>query len=325
VDTRYRWHYGGNAFYRPASSPTTSIVIREPVQATSLVMEVDENRLFIGQRAVVSGTLTTGGTPRVNRSIELSVSTDGGATWTVLTSRQTNVEGQASVTVRPTSASRYRWRFAGAGPLQPSSSNVVKVAVYPLEATSLTNVVAQSTIDAGKRAELWTLFRVKGDPAPGTEVVLQRSPAGTIRWTTVASVTTGAGGLASARVPQDTNMEYRWLYLGSESRSRATSPVRLVKARFVVTLSVISAPPHAGDRILVDGTVSRHTGAPVKLMRQTASGPVPLASATVRTDGTYQIAVTLSTAGSYKLYAEVGPDTRNVAGKSALEVVQVPN
>lgn len=98
----------------------------------------------------------------------------------------------------------------------------------------------------------------------------------------------------------------------------------VVRSRFVVTLRVTSAPAHAGERVFLAGTVSRHTGEPVRLLHQTPTGAVELARATVRTDGTFLITATLPTAGSYALFAAVGPDARNALGRSPTLTVDVP-
>jgi hypothetical protein len=324
VATRYQWRFAETDDLRAARSPSTVVDIAEPTRATELAIEVGASRIYVGQKTTVRATLTAGGEPRMNRQVELSASTDGGLTWAPVATRTTDAIGQASAAVAPTETTRYRWRFAGAGNFTSSSSPTKTVTVLPLRTSTLTNAAAALTIDAGDRARLSTVLKVDGRALVGATVELQSAPLARGAWDPVARAVTDAGGAASVAVRQEVNRLYRWVYAGSPSDAEAVSPKLTVNARFVVSAVALASPGPGSSSLVVGGRVSRHTGVPVRLMKVTSTGPVELARATIRTDGTYRITVARLPAGSFRAFVEVGPDLFNAAGRSANIAVQVP-
>ena len=323
VDTRYQWVFEASTAYASSRSPMTTVIVRQPLVPTALDNTVEGSFLYVGQSGTVRATLTAAGEPRPNRMLKLEFSEDGGVTWNTMTNRFTDVNGQVTVRVTPIRTTRFRWRFAGAANYEASQSAAKIVTVAPKRAAVMTNSAEAAVIDSGAKAQLSTTLTANGLAYPGQTVRLQRTRAGTSDWQTVASVVTGAGGFAKALVSQDVTMSYRWTYPGDDTTNAATSGTKTVEARFVVT-AIASPPATAADRLFVTGLVSRNTGEPVRLMRVTGSTPVQLTTATVRADGTYQLAIKLP-AGTYKVFVEVGPDDLNARGRSPDLDVVIPN
>ena len=325
-ETVYRWRFAPTPDLRGAQSPTTRVVIADPPQATSLANEVDDDTLWLGQHAVVRGTLTVGTTPKQYRRIELWSSTDAGATWTRLLSQATDAQGRVSLDVAPTTTTTYEWRFAGGGSLLASTSPDRTVTVSPLLDSTLDSTADATTVTAGDFPKLTAQLTAGGAPVAGASLTLVKSPPGRGSWTVVARLTTGDDGKTTIFVQQFANMTYRWVYRGSESTTPVTSTDLTILARFRVTAQAAAVPAAPGDRLLVTGRVHRYTGAPLRLYQVTDSGAGTLLGQTsLHTDGTYQLAVVMPTAGTFTLYAEIGPDSQNEQGRSPTFMVTVPS
>lgn len=328
VETLYEWRFAGSGDFRASRSPTTRVAITPPPTPTEVAIELvadgDDEQIYDGQTARVGGTLTAGAVPRVNRTLILERSTDGGTSWVQVTTRVTNGAGQVSAEVAPTATVAYRWRFAGAGPYLPSTSPTALLTVTPLTRTSLSNSASPTSIVARYFTQLTTFLTAGESPVPGATVTLQRRPAPGSSWSNVLSATTDATGRAAASVTQEVNTAYRWVYPGSVSTAATTSPTVNVQAKFLVVATIEQHPGVEGDDVIIRGSAHRYSGAGARLMQRTPTGPIVIGSASMLNDGTFRITQKMSTPGTFSLFVEIPADGLNAAGRTPDMTVVVP-
>lgn len=134
-------------------------------------------------------------------------------------------------------------------------------------ATALTARAPATSVAYGATATLsGTLKLANGAALVGTFVAVQ-SQAGT-KWTTVATVSTRAGGIWTAAVRPGANRSYRAVFAGSAGTLTSTSRPVIVTVRPSISLKLSASKVRLGRTVTFSGTVApSHTGRLVSLQR----------------------------------------------------------
>jgi hypothetical protein len=160
----------------------------------------------------------------------------------------------------------------------------------------------------------------------GASVELQARPYGAATFTTVATVTSGAGGALAATLPPLLhNTSYRWHFSGDAGHDPTTSAVGVEPVSVRVKRHVSDRTPRVGQRVVVRGrTIPAKPGRAVSLWRGTkpflgygpATHHVRLVKGHVRADGTYRLVVRFASEGRVRIYVKVRGGDGNVTGFS---------
>lgn len=179
---------------------------------------------------------------------------------------------------------------------------------------------------AGRRVALTgTLTDAGGGLYASHDLVLEAKRYGSSTFTQIATAETGAeGGPATADVTPTKRTAYRWRYQGSESTEGSSSETFRVEVRTAVAARPVSTVVSVSDPVVVRGaTTPKKPGYTARLWRTTANGPVRLASATIKRDGTFRLEANPGKTGTWKLYVTVPAGDGNLAGKSGTKRVYV--
>ena len=132
--------------------------------------------------------------------VDVQSSTDGGDTWTDVTTLTTDDNGDYSYGVTPLANTTYRVGWAGTDQLRPVSSKAVAIVVKP--------IVTLSLLHSSSKKQRPVYFSGKYTPASaGVSLQVQRKVAG--KWATLATVTTDdAGAYAGKWVPRQVGTYY---------------------------------------------------------------------------------------------------------------------
>ncbi|HEU4422743.1 MAG TPA: glycosyl hydrolase family 18 protein [Pilimelia sp.] len=187
------------------------------------------------------------------------------------------------------------------------------------KSTALTISVAPTTVGYGSAVTVsGTLTATTGGARlAGRPVQLHYRWAGSTTWRTVATGTTSSTGTVSLTYVPGGNGEYRLYSPASWTYLAATSPTATALVRWRVTAKFDDATVSPGTTAYLRGTV-----APVRagttVQRQQYSGGVwrTVASAAVRSDGTYVFPVATSARGTYVFRVVAAAATLNTTGFS---------
>jgi len=173
--------------------------------------------------------------------------------------------------------------------------------------------------------ELATIYS-GGSPFAGASVQLQVRPYGASTFTTVATVTSGAGGQLSTKLPPlIRNTSYRWQYAGDVGHQATTSGTGVERVSVRVKRHVSDRTPRVGQRVVVRGrTYPTKPGHAVSLWRGTkpfqgfgpATHHVRLVKGVVHADGSYRLVVRFASAGRVRIYVKVRGGDGNATGFS---------
>ncbi|MCM4084356.1 glycosyl hydrolase family 18 protein [Paractinoplanes hotanensis] len=189
---------------------------------------------------------------------------------------------------------------------------------YAIQKSTKLTVAAPATVTHGTTVTVsGRLTTTAGLAVPGHKVALQWHKAGTSTWLTVASGSSSSSGAVSLRYAPATNGSFRlqapssWSYLSSLSASIST----LVRWR--VSASFKDATVTRGTTVRLAGKVSPvRSGTAVRRQWLVSGAWTTVASATVRSDGTYLFSFTWRARGTYT-YRVVAPGTAlNTTGYS---------
>jgi hypothetical protein len=167
-----------------------------------------------------------------------------------------------------------------------------------------------------------TLLTTDNSPISAASVTLELRPYGSAT-TTPATTTTDASGHAVVTVPLSRTTSYRWIFAGNGTYAPAASPtlVRGVAPR--VTAHARDRTLHRGQRLVVRGrTFPAKAGCRVVLLRgrvrplMVGPGPVRLARATVRADGSYRLVRRFHKPARMRVVVKVASCAGNDAGFS---------
>jgi hypothetical protein len=171
-----------------------------------------------------------------------------------------------------------------------------------------------------------TISTTGGAGFVGASVELQVQPYGASAFTTVATVTSGAGGALAATLPPVLrNTAYRWHFAGDAGHDPTTSGVGFEPVSVRVRRHVSDRTPRVGQRVVVRGrTIPAKPGRAVSLWRGTrpylgygpATHHVRLVKGHVRADGSYRLVVRFASAGHVRIYVKVRGGDGNVTGFS---------
>lgn len=199
--------------------------------------------------------------------------------------------------------------------------------VYPRSAFVRTSST-RTTVTAGAATTLSARLQTPGVAFsrvfPGEVVVLEKRPAGTSTWTTVASRTTSSTGTVSVRVTPSSTTRYRWRHADHRGvAGPSTSSTTTASVRPKVALSVRTALPTSRSLTAIDVKSSKpQWDTSVYLQR--------LAGGTWRTIGVEEQSSTGAAAfrvrlpaGTVKLRATTTPTTAYLAGTSPVRTLSV--
>lgn len=199
--------------------------------------------------------------------------------------------------------------------------------VYPRSAFVRTSST-RTTVTAGAATTLSARLQTPGVAFsrvfPGEVVVLEKRPAGTSTWTTVASRTTSSTGTVSVRVTPSSTTQYRWRHadhLGVAGPSTSSTTTASVRPK--VALSVRTTLPTSRSLTAIDVKSS-------KPQRDTSVYLQRLVGGTWRTIGVEEQSSTGAAAfrvrlpaGTVKLRATTTPTTAYLAGTSPVRTLSV--
>jgi len=187
----------------------------------------------------------------------------------------------------------------------------------PRITSSATNSATPTTIVSGQSSVLSTRLTGGGAALASEPVQLFEKPAGATSYSLVASATTSSTGVAKLTVKPTRNTSYQWRYAGDETNQPTNSATKTVGVHTKVTIGLADATLHPGQTLVARGRVSPvKGGVTITLWRHTTSGNVKLGTGTIKADGTYRIAKTLSKKGSYTVFTTVPAVSGNLNGTS---------
>jgi hypothetical protein len=175
----------------------------------------------VGQAVNLSTSVRYGAQP-VRGWVTLWSSTDGTNWTTVANMADVGSDGTLVTTARPNKSTYYQVAVSASsasGWTAPGNAIVyVAVAKWPVRLSS--------TAKAGRPDVLTGRLTVSanGNPLAGRSLKLQKRLAGSSRWTTVTTRTTGSTGYVKASVQPRRRTYYRWVYAGSPTYRPLTSP-----------------------------------------------------------------------------------------------------
>lgn len=185
--------------------------------------------------------------------------------------------------------------------------DVSSVITYDLEgiASSVTATASATKVAPSGPVTLSTTLRVAGELVAGSSVTLQaRQPNGS--FSNVGTATTNGQGVASLVVRPVRTTTYRWSFAGSTSTEASVSAQVTVRVQPVLTATATKTRFARGGNLVVTGKVSPTLeGATVTLWRTSGVGPVRLATAKVKADGTYRAIRRINEPGRYRVFTSI--------------------
>lgn len=143
-------------------------------------------------------------------------------------------------------------------------------------------------------------------------------------WHPLETLTTDGAGKVSRSVSPVHNTVYEWHFAGNAQQSASQSQLLTVRVRCKVTLSVDDSSPRVGQRVVARGVVRPpKPGVEVTLWRAYFDDRVRVASATIRSDGSYRISHVFRKRGPKYLFVTVPGSTGNLGGTSPTRTVTV--
>jgi hypothetical protein len=190
-----------------------------------------------------------------------------------------------------------RWRIGDVSNV--TSFDLEGVASSVMTRVSVTRVVYQGAV------KMSTALRLAGELSPGGTVALQaRQPDGS--FSTVGSATTNAQGAASLVVRPTRTTTYRWSFAGTDTIDPSVSVPITVRVAPILTATPSTRRIPRGGALVVSGKVTPVLGGTtVTLWRYSGVGPVRLATAKVKANGTYRVSRTLDLPGKYEVFTSI--------------------
>jgi hypothetical protein len=192
--------------------------------------------------------------------------------------------------------------------LQPHDG-IVLLRISPTSSPVAVLRASDSTIEYGGK----TTLQVAVAPAAAAPVRIERWTAGTKAWSRVATMTTGADGLALLARTQTVTTKYRVVLVGTG----AVSKVVTVGVRPRVTLRASRKSVSRGGVIAFSGTVTHPGRVTVRLQRYSGGRWRNVKLVRTSVSGRYSTKLSLLKRGSFSYRAYVVHDTSHFAAKSA--------
>ncbi|HEY0360064.1 MAG TPA: hypothetical protein VGD11_15895 [Mycobacteriales bacterium] len=254
---------------------------------------------------------TADGRPVPSWDAELQVAAAGGTDFTALRTVRTGADGVASAPVVVTGPGTYRYVTAATSTAPAVTGNAVTVAAKAPAASILLDGLPGTAVVGSTVTARATVTDADGRPVAGWNTTLEFAPAGTDAYTTVATVRTGADGVATrSLVVGGTPGTYRYVSAPVGSAPAVTGnavPVVTTNLPARATLTGLPAGATVGATVTATVAVTNSAGAPVPgwgvaLQRQLrgATGYTTVQSGTTGAGGVASFRLTHGTAASYR-------------------------
>jgi hypothetical protein len=203
-----------------AGQASYAVNLGGPSASLSLSLTPSATRRYVGQAVNLTTSVRYGSVP-VRGWVTVWSSTDG-TNWTTLANMaDVGSDGNLVVTAKPTKSTYYQVAVSASsasGWVAPGNAIVsVLVSTWPVRLSS--------TAKAGRPDLLTGRLTVSatGRALAGRTLKLQKRLAGSSRWATVTTRTTGTTGYVRATVQPRRGAYYRWVYAGSPTYRALTS------------------------------------------------------------------------------------------------------
>lgn len=158
----------------------------------------------------------------------------------------------------------------------------------------------------------------------GRGVVLQSRPRGSLTWTRLGATTTAAGGTFRLSTRPVRATEYRAVFAGSTTTSRATSTIRAVGVRALVRAVLDTPTAEEGDELLVHVSIApAQPGGRVGLQKLEAGAWVPAGTALLGATSSAVVSTAALEPGQVGLRVVRGATAQLLAGTSGTLVADV--
>lgn len=228
-----------------------------PVVPASAVLSGLPGTAVTGETLTAKVTVqNTAGRPVPNWDAELQFAPEGSTGFTALKTVRTGTDGTASAAVAAPGPGTYRYVTAATAAVPAVTGNAVTVSLkLPPARAVLTGLPVKATVGAVITASV-AVENSAGAPVPGWAVELQRQVRGTTGYTTAATGTTNAAGVATFRLAHQTAASYRYVTAGTADAPAVTSNVVVVASQAAVSLRRPATSVKRNTATAVTGSIS---------------------------------------------------------------------
>ncbi len=180
--------------------------------------------------------------------------------------------------------------------------------------TTLT-IKAPTMITTGAKAALsGKLVDAKNKPVPNATVIIRWRKPGTTAWPYSTSVITTSKGTWSTKIRFTLNTQLRAEYAGGAATAASTSPVVVITAQQVVTITRLSPTrPAIGQVLKVSGTASPYLrGRTLTLQRRTNGVWSIVATTKITSTGTFSTGLRVTNANALTLRVRTSSGTKAI-------------
>jgi hypothetical protein len=296
-----------------------------PVVPASALLSGLPAAAVVGETVTATVTVRSAdGRPVPNTEAGLQFAAAGTTAFTTLATVRTGPDGVASVPVAVTGPGTYRYVTTATTTASAVVGNAVTVAAKAPPAAIVLDGLPGAAVVGSTVTARATVTDASGLPVAGWDATLQFAPAGTDSYTTVATVRTGADGVAArSLVVGSAPGTYRYVTAAIGSAPAVTGNAITVVTRNVPARAALGGLPARADvgaAVTATVTVTNAAGAPVPgwgvvLQRQLRGSA---AYTTVQTQATGSTGVasfrlTHGTAAAYRYVTAATPDAPEVS------------
>lgn len=192
-----------------------------------------------------------------------------------------------------------------------------------LHSTSLLLSAADSQVTYGSGTTLNGTLTSTGGSTTGRTVTIQSAPSGTGSWSTLGTVTVGAGGSFSKAITPTDNTDYRAVYSGDPDLA-STSTTTTVEVAMAVKDRASAKKVKSGGKVLFSGAVTpSNVGGTVELQQKVHGVWTIIQTHQLDAQSSFGFRWTAGDAGKYQFRVLAVGDGTHVDGVSKIAKVTV--